>query len=170
MVKTMLFVVCIRGLRAVLCFSILLWDLLFIQGQFLWHLDIATSFRFWSAVPSSPYPLPSVQQRCASQLGSSTVQLSGMDASKAMRTCSPHHHPNCSFRGRLRPELFSKPNWHSFDGIIRFFGSSTGAGLGHWRVSPSWTTGFWYWKGSWHFNVPVSGHEKCGWAKVCLHL
>lgn len=45
-----------------------------------------------------------------------------------------------------------------------------GRSLGGWSVSPALITGFSYWKGSWHFHVPVSGHEKCEKAKVCLHL
>lgn len=41
---------------------------------------------------------------------------------------------------------------------------------GAWRVSSAWITWFRYGKCSWHFHVPVSGHEKCEKAKVCLHL
>lgn len=42
--------------------------------------------------------------------------------------------------------------------------------LGCLRVSPVFITWFRYWKGSWHFNVLVSGHEECEKAEVCLHL
>lgn len=38
------------------------------------------------------------------------------------------------------------------------------------RLSPAFITWFKYWKGSWHFNVLVSGHEECEKAEVCLHL
>lgn len=48
-------------------------------------------------------------------------------------TAIPLFSPSCL---GLRPQLLSNRNWYSFDGIIGFFGSSPGAGLGGWRVSP----------------------------------
>lgn len=42
--------------------------------------------------------------------------------------------------------------------------------LACWRTSYAFVTWFRYWKSSWHFHVPFSGHEEREKAEVCLHL
>lgn len=69
--------------------------------------------------------------------------------------------------GAEAPGRFSEPNWYSFERSIWLFGSCTEVILVIW-VSPAFVTWFWYWKGSRHFDVPISGHEACEKAKASL--
>lgn len=79
-------------------------------------------------------------------------------------------HPTCPSLLGLRPQVVFKAKLISFwkKHLARW--QLHRSYLGRLRVSPAFITWFWYWKGSWHFNVPVSGHEECEKAEVCLHL
>lgn len=118
-----------------------------------------------------PYKQQSLPFAHATKPGSHTVLLSEGEAcwgawGRALHTVSSH----LPFPFGAEAPHFSKPNWYSFERSIWLFGSSTEVILVVWEFLLPLSHGLGYWKGFWHFNVPVSGHEECEKAEVCLYL